>query len=497
VRSVPGAPRLRLARHWRKARDIGARQAVPLLISSHWLSLLGTALVTTAIISWLFVLPIHLRGHADNPYIGIVAFLIIPVVFFAGLALVPLGVFLARRRIRKGLAVVVVDRRKSLRRLLAFAVVTGLANLIIGTQLTYRAVSHMDTVQFCGESCHVMKPEFTAYQNSPHSRVACVECHVAPGASGWSESKRAGSRQLVEVLLGNYPQPIPPALETGRLVPSRYSCEQCHWPEKIGSIYVRVIPKYGDDEANTPSETVLLMFIGGGKIKGIHGSHMGPGIQIRYAAAGAKRQTIPWVEYRNTSTGDARTYLAEDGNPDSLANLPRHTMQCVDCHNRPTHTFELAERAVNRAIALGEIPSTLPFIKKKGVELLKTSYSGGDQAAKEIPAALHAYYQQNYPAVHSQRAQDIAAAAKSIVAIYSRNVFPDLQVTWGTYPNNLGHTDFPGCFRCHDEAHATSDKRKVTQDCSTCHQPLAIEEASPEILKSLGLDEKIAKLRRP
>jgi hypothetical protein len=152
---------------------------------------------------------------------------------------------------------------------------------------------------------------------------------------------------------------------------------------------------------------------------------------------------------------------------------------------------------VNRAIALGEIPSTLPFIKKKSVELLKASYSGSKEAARKIPSALQAYYQQNYPTAYAQRTQDVAAAAMSVVAIYNRNVFPDLQVTWGTYPNNLGHTDFPGCFRCHDDAHATSDKRTITQDCNTCHQPLAIEEASPEILKSLGLEERIAKLRRP
>jgi hypothetical protein len=468
-----------------------------LLISSHWLSLLGTVLVTTAVISWLFVLPIHLRGHADNPYIGLLVFLIIPVVFFAGLVLIPIGVFLAKRRIRKSLPAVVVDRRKSLRRLLGFLGGTTLVNVIIGTQLTYRAVHYMDTAQFCGESCHVMKPEFSAHQNSPHSRVLCVECHVAPGAAGWFESKKAGTRQLIEVVRDNYPRPIPSALESGRLVPSRYTCEQCHWPQKIGTIYLRVIPKYADDEANTSAETVLLMFIGGGKIKGIHGSHLGPGIRIRFAAADSKRQTIPWVEYRNTNTGDARIYLAEGVKPDSVHNLPRHTMECVDCHNRPTHTFELADRAVNRAIALGEIPSTLPFIKKKSVEVLKASYSSSEEAARKIPSALQAYYQQSYPAVYAQRSQDVSAAAQSVVAIYNRNIFPDLKVTWGTYPNNLGHTDFPGCFRCHDEAHATSDKRTITQDCNTCHQPLAIEEASPEILKSLGLDERIANLRRP
>jgi hypothetical protein len=168
----------------------------------------------------------------------------------------------------------------------------------------------------------------------------------------------------------------------------------------------------------------------------------------------------------------------------------------VDCHNRPTHAFELPERAMNKALAEGVIPATLPFIKKKGVELLKASYSSSQEAAAKLPAGLVDFYQQRYPDVYKQRAGDIGAASKAVLAIYNRNVFPDLKVTWGTYPNNLGHTDSPGCFRCHDGAHAAEDGSTIGQDCSVCHEPLAMDEASPEILKTLGLAERLSHIQK-
>jgi len=467
------------------------KQPVLALLSSHWLSLLGVALVTTAGFSWLFVLPIHLRGHTSNPYLGILVFLIIPVVFFLGLVLIPIGIFLARKKVQQH--VIQVPERRVYWRKLAFffAITTGL-NLLLGTQLTYRAVEHMETVQFCGQSCHVMKPEFTAYQQGPHARVACVECHVAPGASGWIASKMAGTRQLVGVMLNTYQRPIESAMESNRLVPSAETCELCHWPQQFNSVRLRLITDYKDDEANSKSDTVLLMLTGGNRYGGIHGAHLGPDVEIHYAAADAKRQTIPWVEYRNLKTNETRTFLADPSKPDEAANMPRFRMQCVDCHNRPTHNFELPERAVNRAMAFGSLPTTLPYLKKKSVELLKASYASNEEATQKIPAAFDAFYQQSYPVVYAQRTNDIASAGKEIAAIYNRNVFPDLKVTWGTYPNNLGHTDYPGCFRCHDGSHSTADqKQTIMQDCNTCHQPLAVEEVHPELLKTLGVESLI------
>jgi nitrate/TMAO reductase-like tetraheme cytochrome c subunit len=466
------------------------------VLTRHWLSLVGVALVTTAGISWLFVLPQQIRGHVDNPYVGIIVFLILPLLFFFGLVLIPIGVYLSKRRIRQGLPEATFDRKVALQRLAWFFGATTLVNILIGTQVTYRAVEHMETPQFCGATCHSMNPELAAYRNSPHSRVECVECHVAPGAAGWISSKTNGIRQLVETTLNSYRRPIPSAIESNRLVPARETCENCHWPQKFGGVRLRVFSKYADDEANSRTQTVLMMLVGGSRISGIHGAHFGPGVHIRFAPADPLRQSIPWVEYRNTETGDVRTFVSPDQPPDSAKTLPKVEMECVDCHNRPTHTFDLPERAMDKALALGDIPITLPFIKKRSVELLKANYATSKEAAVQLPTALVSFYKHDYPDLYGKRTEDIHQAARAVLAIYNRNVFPDLKVTWGTYPNNLGHTDFPGCFRCHDGSHTTTDGRAITQDCNACHEPLAMDEASPEILKTLGVAERISAVQK-
>ena len=465
-------------------------------VSSHWVSLTGLALALTALISWMFVLPIHIRGHVDNPYIGIVVFIVIPLIFFSGLALIPLGIFLGWRRIKKGMKQAITDPKLALRRLAILVGSATVLNVIVGTQFTYRAVEQMESVQFCGQTCHVMTPEFSAFQNSPHSRLQCVDCHVSPGAGGWLASKVAGSRQLMGVLLNNYPRPIPSALESNKLVPSRQTCEQCHWPDKFSGARLVVRLKYSDDEGNTESQTVLVMLLGGNQVRGIHGSHFGNGAKIRFAAADKKRQNIPWVEYQNSVTGDRHEYLAADTPPESVKSLPVYEMQCVDCHNRPTHTFELPERAVDRALALGAIPVSLPYFKKQAVQILKAQYASNAEAVAKIPATLTAYYQKNHGPVFDQRLREIEDAGAALALIYNRNVFPDLKVTWGTYPNNLGHTDFPGCFRCHDERKQSGSNNTLTQDCSACHEMLATEETSSKVLETLGLAERLKELKK-
>ena len=270
-------------------------------------------------------------------------------------------------------------------------------------------------------------------------RSRASECHVGEGARGWVESKAAGTRQLVEVMFNSYPRPIPSAMETDRLVPTHETCETCHWPEKFAATRLRVIPTFAEDEANTASQTVLMMMVGGSLARGIHGAHFGPGIEIQYSAADKKRQKIPWVEYRNTRRGKRAPILPRTANADTVKDLRRYQMQCVDCHNRPTHTLELPDRAIDNAMALGLLPATLPFLKKKSVELLKADYASNDEAAKRIPAELAAYYGGAYPAIASERAADVAAAATRLVSIYSTNVFPDLRspggctrTTWAT-----------------------------------------------------------------
>lgn len=456
------------------------------LVAKNWITRIGVALVTLAGFSWLFLLPLHLRGHVHNPYIGLLVFIAIPILFFAGLALIPLGLAISRRR-GEDLLAGAANRQAAWRSAAVFLVLMTAGNLVIGSQVTYRAVEHMDTVQFCGQSCHVMKPEFTAHQQPPHQKVACVSCHVAPGAAGWLAAKTAGTRQLFAMVLNNFPRPIQSAIASNRLVSSAETCEQCHDRGKLIGPRLRVLTKFKDDMANTRTDTVLMMRVGGGEAGGIHGAHMGSGITIRYAAKDEKRENIPWVEYKNERVNVTRTYLTSDATSESTRPLPTFEMQCVDCHNRAAHTFETPADAVDQALLKGEISQSLPFVKKTGVALVTAPYETDNEAARRVPEGLASFYRNVHPEASGTQAARIEKAGDVLVAIYRRNVFPDLKVIWGTYPNQLGHTQSLGCFRCHDDSHAAADKKTIGQDCAMCHEALAVEETSPEILKTLSL----------
>ena len=474
----------------------GNHRPVLLLLTSHWLSMVGMFLVVTALITWIFVLPLHARGQQPNPYIGIVVFVAVPICLAAGLIAVPIGMYLARRRIRDHAATATFDRGRAVRRLALFFGVTTLLNVIAGTQLTYRAVERMESVQFCGQSCHVMAPQAMNHAVSPHARVPCVECHVAEGARGWIESKAAGSRQLIEVALNRFPRPVPSALASGRLVPSRETCEHCHWPERFSATRLKVIARFAADEANSETQSVLMMMTGGSRSGGIHGKHFGPGIEISFVPADPERQSIPWVEYRNVQSGETRVYRAADSGVGDTPAGQKILMQCVDCHNRPTHIFGLPDSELDLAFAGGWLPTSLPYLKKVGLDALQASYASSAEAAQKIPDAIVSYYRQTYPEMSAARAAEIQRAGRQVAEIYGRNVFPDLNVTWGTYKNNLGHTTSPGCFRCHDDQHTAANGRTITQDCASCHEVVAMEEASPEILRTLGLADRMAATRR-
>jgi hypothetical protein len=460
-------------------------------LSNNWISLAGVVLVTTTTVFWLFLLPTTLRGQTDNPYFGILAFLVIPGPFFLGLFLIPLGILRKRRREGRT-GIVPIDRHgvrwsnPEVRRLAYFVGITTVLNIAIASQLSYGAVNYMDTVTFCGETCHnVMQPEYTAYQGSPHSRVDCVKCHIGPGAGWFVRSKLSGVGQVFAVAFNTYPRPIPTPVRNLR--PARETCEACHWPQKYGEDRLRVIPKFADDEANTATKTVLLIKIGGGNNGiGIHGTHLGPGVKIRYGSDEA-RQNIPCVQY-TTPDGKSVDYLTPDAKPGCIGPNSRE-MDCMDCHNRPSHTYEMPERAVDRAMNAGLIGPSLPFAKKEAVEILKVRYALREDAARRIPEAFAAFYRQSYPQVWSARQAEVTAAGKEALAIYDRNIFPAMNVTWGRYPNNIGHEDFPGCWRCHDSNHTAKSGAVITQDCGACHNLLATDEANPRILKDLGITE--------
>lgn len=464
-------------------------------LSNDWISLIGVAIVTTAAIFWLFLLPFSLRGEATHPYIGILVFLALPAVFFLGLILIPIGILHRRHRDRAagrtgGTFPPLNWQNASFRHLATLVAVLTFANIVIASQLTYSAVNYMDTTAFCGTTCHtVMKPEFTSHENSPHARVECAGCHIGPGASWFVRSKLSGTGQVVAVMLSNYPRPIPAPVENLR--PARETCEQCHWPQRFTGDKVVVHASYAEDEKNSATTTVLLMKVGGlawnGTV-GIHGAHLAEGTRIEYVATDPKRQTIPQVIYTN-APGQQTIYNSTDAKvtPAQLARGERRTMDCVDCHNRPTHTFQLANRALDDAMTTGDISPSLPFVKQQALAALKSDYPDGDSAARRIGDALRTFYSTKYPQVYAQQRAQVDRTIAAVQGIYDRNVFPDMKVTWGTYVNNLGHMDSPGCFRCHDGSHTSAAGKTIPNDCDTCHELKAMDEKNPPILTDLGI----------
>jgi nitrate/TMAO reductase-like tetraheme cytochrome c subunit len=274
------------------------------------------------------------------------------------------------------------------------------------------------------------------------------------------------------------------------LRPARETCEQCHWPAKFHDAKLRILQKYADDEKNTPLTTALLLKAGGtrssdGSGSGIHWWHMDPVNKVSYVAD-QKRQMVYWVEHQNDKGERTEYHLASSKlPPEALAKLEKRVMDCVDCHNRPTHIYRLPEEAVDAAISAEQIDRSLPFIKKKGVELLKTVYASETEAHAQIDKGLREFYEKEHPETLTQQKTQVDAAVRALREIYSRNVFPEMKVTWGTYPNNLGHQNFPGCFRCHDDDHKSPSGKTISQDCSSCHDLLAMDEEKPQLIPEL------------
>jgi hypothetical protein len=441
------------------------------------ISVAGMVLTTISAVLFLVVFLADLFGLHTNPYIGIVFFVLLPALFVVGLVLIPLGALLERRRRRAGKPASEARwpdlnlNDPTMRRRAVLIFVLTMGNIVIVSLAAYRGVEYMDTPQFCGQVCHrVMKPEFVAYQAGPHARVPCVECHVGGGASSFTKAKLSGVRRVLAVARHNYPTPIPEPVHDMR--PARDTCEHCHWPEKLHGDVTRRITEYADDERNTPSATVLNVHVGGGSQRlgiatGIHW-HMNIANEIEYIATDDRRQVIPYVRMKDPS-GNIREFVTDGTTAEQLANGERRRMDCMDCHNRPSHVIApTPERAVNESMSRGEIPTTLPFIHREAVKALKVEYGSEQTAVDGISRALRAFYGSR-TASAAVPAADVDKAIRGVENIWRRNVFPETKVGFGTYRNNIGHVDFPGCFRCHDDDHKSKDGKKIGQDCDTCH----------------------------
>jgi hypothetical protein len=317
-----------------------------------------------------------------------------------------------------------------------------------------------------------MEPEYTAYQDSPHSRVGCVQCHIGSGTNWYVKSKISGAYQVYSVIFHKYSQPIPTPVTSLR--PARGTCEQCHTPalfynqKRVDHTY------YLSDEKNTKSDLSMLIKIGGGKselgnIKGIHW-HANDDNVIEYIYTDERRLVIPWVKV--TSKDGKEVIFKSRGtkvNEKNAAPDQLRTMDCIDCHNRPSHIYNQPDKMVNINMASNRIDESLPYIKSISVEALEDKYYTKEEALENIKNKINDFYLANYPEVYKSDKAKIEAAIEIVKSIYSRNYFPYMNANWKHFPDNISHVYTPGCFRCHDGNHVSDDGKVISNDCNSCH----------------------------
>jgi len=452
-------------------------------------TLAGTILtgVSAALIVLLAV--IELIGLGGGLRLQVAAYAILPGVLVLGLILVAIGLWRQSRRARRQERAAGVPHARPIldlnqagtRRMLVSALLLGAAVLIILGGAGYRGIEVLDSTPFCSEACHsVMQPEASAHARSPHADVDCVECHIGPGALSFVKAKMNGTMEMIEVFLNNYPRPVPTPVH--QLRPARIVCEQCHWPAAFVGDRLVIHTHYGEDAANTPTQTVLLLHVGGqaGKTNtGIHW-HVGSGVRIRYLAD-PSRKSIYSVEL-TTPDGAQKTFKNDAVPP---VDAEWRAMDCMDCHNRPTHIFRTPAQVIDVALRDGTIDTSLPFVKREALRVLQTQYATQEQARTGISRDIAAFYSGNYPDVAANRAAAVTDAGKVLGDLWCDNVFPQMKVTWDTYANNLGHDQSPGCFRCHDNKHITAKAEKISKKCELCHAVVAQDEPAPQVLKDL------------
>ena len=409
-------------------------------------------------------------------YLGLFTYFVLPPFLFLGLFLIPIGALWKKRRIEKGFAKrhpepFLFDLSKSSHRNVLLIFLAGSSLVLIASVIGgYESYQYTESVPFCGQLCHtVMKPEYTTYLQSPHARVKCVECHVGPGADNFIQSKWTGLHQVFALATHTYPRPIPAPVKNLR--PARDTCEQCHSPEHFFSSKQRLIRHYLGDEKNTPWNIRMLMHIGGGGPKGLGQTgihwHMLIHNKMKYVARAPDRQQIAWLKVVSED-GRETVYASKDKPPVAADLVPekQRTMDCIDCHNRPTHRFLSPARVVDTALAGGQLSAALPYIKVQAVQALAGTYASDQEADQKITERLKAFYGTQDPKV-------VATAVAAVQEIYRRIQFPFMRSNWKAYPDNIGHLEFPGCFRCHGSDLTTKDGKTITRNCNACHTILS------------------------
>lgn len=443
------------------------------------LTIIGSIISVSSLLLIIVLFVVSTFIVEGSPYLGIFDLMILPGVLIFGLILIPLGMYLKVRRSRlrkeeispKWLVIDLNDTRQR-NALFVFVIGTILFFILSGIG-SYEAYHFTESVEFCGLTCHkVMEPEYTAYQRSTHARVACAECHVGSGANWYVKSKLSGLYQVYSVIFHKYPHPIPTPITSLR--PARETCEKCHWPQKFYPNKLVNEKHYLADEKNTEWDIDLRVKIGAshssqGLTEGIHW-HINPNVRIEYKST-PDRETIPWVRYINLATHDTTVYKDTKDTTDEktiTASVSR-LMDCMDCHNRPSHNYLTPQRFIDNAMATGEISPALPEIKSVTMKIFNDTYSTVDTAEQVIRSTIKAFYKEKYPYITMLKANLVDQAINGAIKGYKQNIFPYMKASWDAYPDHIGHIEFNGCFRCHNNMHTSPKGKTISKDCNLCH----------------------------
>jgi hypothetical protein len=449
----------------------------------NWLSLTGFIITANCLILILVLFVMSVLSTESNSYLGLFIYIILPAFMVLGLLLIPLGVMINVRRKKNSKdgdqpwPVFDLNKRGDWATLVKIFLITliFITSSAIGS---YKAFEYSESVEFCGTVCHdVMEPEFVTYQHSAHARVTCVECHVGKGADWYAKSKLSGLYQIYSVVFKKYSTPIVTPIY--HLRPERATCERCHWPEKFYSRKLRIQRSYLADSSNTEWNVSLLMKIGPefsplGLTEGIHW-HINKNFRIEYAAASRDRESIPWVKLTNLKTGEVKTFFDETvPQAESGKSKPEiRTMDCMDCHNRPSHLFKSPQDYLDIAFISGMIPKDIPYFKKAAMEALKDPFATQDSAMHGIETSILSFYGNQYPAILQKRENDLKKGIRVLQEQYSQNAFPKMKADASHYPNHIGHLETEGCFRCHSGNHKTASGETISRNCDLCHTIIA------------------------
>ncbi|MCP4582220.1 MAG: cytochrome C [candidate division Zixibacteria bacterium] len=456
-------------------------------ISVNRLSRLGIALTTSSFILFIIMQLAMFTGILVNAYVGLIAYLLFPSLIIIGLVLIPIGLNFHKRDTGRTIKEILKERFNAVElesgvtgsKVFRTILILTIFNILFLGIASNRMLNYMDGSHFCGTACHsVMSPEWTTYQASPHARVKCVECHVGEGAGALINSKLNGTWQMISVTLDLFERPIPTPVH--QLRPARETCEKCHWPDKFYGNRLKTIVSYQRDSLSTPEYTTLGMKIDSGTgtdRRGIHW-HVAQENEIRYISVDDEREKMLWVEVNQPGGGYKRyTNKEYPVQPDENKNI--RNFDCVDCHNRATHVYEDPQKAVNERINLGLLDRSLPYLSREALHAIIKNYPDSNAAMDGIANHLRGFYKRNYPKLAATKIAAIDSSVHILQDIYNRNIHPQMNISWGSYPSHIGHKGESGCFRCHNPRLVDDENNSIPYDCVLCHSIPAYESSEP------------------